>query len=82
MLKPEQYLCKGEKKMKAVKGYTKESYIENAPKHKEFKNIDLASKYLTTQYPTSLYDAILSILDDTNCDAIFFDDGSVVLIEP
>ncbi|MEE1078546.1 MAG: hypothetical protein UIC64_05775 [Agathobacter sp.] len=67
--------------MKAVKGSTKESYRELAPIAKDFETIEKASEYLASKYNQSKEYMTRSILDDTNCDAIFFDDNSVIILE-
>lgn len=66
--------------MKYVKGYTKDDY-RNAPTVLEFETIEQASEYLANKYKQSAEYMIRSIKDDTNCDAIYFDDGSVILRE-
>ena len=67
--------------MKAVKGYTKDSYRNLAPIAKEFITIDKAAEYLANKYNESKEYMTRSILDDTNGDAIYFDDNSVIILE-
>ena len=69
--------------MKAVRGYSKEYYRdpERAPIILEFTTIDAAAKHLAEKHGHSFDYMKLSVLDDTNCDAIFFDDGTVILYE-
>ena len=61
--------------MKAVKGYTKHDYImickEEGGEVFSFASIDEAA-----ELPTDV--ALDGILNDTNCDWIVFDDGSVI----
>lgn len=64
--------------MKAVKGYSKE-YYRNLYAHKEFSSVDSAAEYLSKRYDQSKGHLAESILNDTNCDAIYFDDNSVIL---
>lgn len=66
--------------MKAIKGYKKEDY-RNAPVVLEFQSIDEAAEYLAKKFSTSKDRMIDAIQNDTNCDAIYFDDGSVILNE-
>lgn len=67
--------------MKAVKGYTKEDYRNSAPVVKDFETIEKASEYLASKYNQSKEYMTRSILDDTNCDAIYFNDNSVIILE-
>ena len=67
--------------MKAVKGYTKEHYKSIAPTTKEFDTIEKASEYLANKYKESKVKMIKAIKDDTNCDAIYFEDKSVIILE-
>ncbi len=69
--------------MKAVKGYTKDHYrkIENAPVVKEFATISEAAEYLAQKHRSSTEYMVNSIMNDTNCDAIYFPDDSVILYE-
>lgn len=66
--------------MKAVKGYKKDDY-RNAPTVLEFETIEQAAEYLANKHNQSVNYMIRSIKDDTNCDAIYFNDGSVILRE-
>lgn len=68
--------------MKAVKSYTKEYYKQSAPSAMEFPSIESAAEYLLNkwhEHDIAYYTR--SILNDTNCDAIYFDDSSVVLLD-
>lgn len=72
--------------MKAVKGYSKGDYINNAKSSGmnslEFSTVEAAAEYVAAKYnKTSIIEAKEAILNDTNCDAICFDDGSVILYE-
>ena len=69
--------------MKAVKGYTKHDYImickEEGGEVFIFASIDEAAGYFSMfghELPTDV--ALDGILNDTNCDWIVFDDGSVI----
>lgn len=69
--------------MKAVKGYTKHDYImickEEGGEVFGFASIDEAAGYFSMfghELPTDV--ALDGILNDTNCDWIVFDDGSVI----
>lgn len=66
--------------MKAVKGYTKEDYMRG-PVNKEFASIDAAAEYLANKYHSNPEYMRESILNDTNCDAVYFPDGSVIITE-
>jgi len=66
--------------MKAVPGYTKDDY-RKAPVVLDFSTIAAAAEYLAQKYNQSIQDMEAAILNDTNCDAIYFDDGSVILNE-
>ena len=62
--------------MKAVKGYTKSDYIaickeEEGGEVFNFKSMDKAAEY-------SKKEAVAGIIDDTNCDWVFFEDESVI----
>lgn len=69
--------------MKAVKGYTKDYYRNgmSAPVILEFDNIGAAAEYLAKKHGLNEEYAAESIINDTNCDAIWFDDGTVILYE-
>ncbi len=69
--------------MKAIKGCTKEQYKEELAGGviKEFETIQEAAKYLAGKYNSTVEYMERSIADDTNCDAIYFEDGSVLLCE-
>ena len=69
--------------MKAVKDYTKDYYRKatSAPIIKEFAAIEAAAIYLSEKHNTSVNHMISSIMNDTNCDAVYFPDGSVILYE-
>ena len=69
--------------MKAVKGYEKNYYMQEteAPSVKEFDTIQQAAEYLANKYGTSVEYMTSSIMSSTNCDAIYFDDGSVIIYE-
>lgn len=67
--------------MKAVKGYDKESYKATAPIAKEFETIEKAAEYLSNKYKMDKEYMVRSIKDDTNCDAIYFEDNSVIILE-
>lgn len=69
--------------MKAVKGYTKHDYTmickEEGGEVFSFASIDEAAGYFSMfghEVPTNI--ALDGILNDTNCDWIVFDDGSVI----
>ena len=70
--------------MKAVKGYTKNDYIaicqeEDGGESFNFKSMNEAVKYFVKFMPGSLKkEAIARIKNDTNCDWVFFEDGSVI----
>lgn len=68
--------------MRAVKGYTKEDYLKNAKKSKtrEFANMEEAVKYVSRVFKMDKQTAQKSIENDTNCDMIYFEDGSVIVI--
>ena len=66
--------------MKAARGYTKDSYRQSAPSTTEFQSIEAAAEYLAKRWPEHSADFYTeSIMNDTNCDAIYFEDGSVIL---
>ena len=69
--------------MKAVKGYTKDYYLKetSAPIVKEFDTISQAAAYLAEKHGASVEYMTNSIMNDTNCDAIYFADGSVIIYE-
>lgn len=69
--------------MKAVRGYTKDDYQKetNAPIVKEFDTIAQAAAYLAKKHSASVEYMTSSIMNDTNCDAIYFEDGSVIIFE-
>ena len=70
--------------MKAVKGYTKSDYIaickeEEGGEVFNFKSMDKAAEYIVKFLPgSSKKEAVAGIINDTNCDWIVFDDGSVI----
>lgn len=67
--------------MKAVKGYTKDSYRQSAPSTTEFQSIEAAAEHLAKMWPEHNADFYAkSIMNDTNCDAVYFEDGSVILL--
>ena len=67
--------------MKTVIGYTKDSYKRSAPSATEFLSIEAAAKYLAERWPEHNADFYTkSIINDMNCDAIYFEDGSVILL--
>ena len=67
--------------MKAVRGYEKSYYIQRCPVAKEFETVQLAAEYLAEKYNATTESMIDSIMNDTNCDAVYFPDGTVVLCE-
>lgn len=78
--------------MKAANGCEKEYYrtSTNAPIVKEFSKLGDAIEYLATKYNVSMdfeeradfmIKTAANIVDDANCDAIYFPDGSVILYE-
>lgn len=68
--------------MKAVEGYKKDFYKQECWNIGgdviEFPSIQKAAKNLSKLTGFSEDVAVESILDDTNCDWIAFDDGSVI----
>lgn len=68
--------------MKAVKGYTKEYYkaecIEEGGEPFEFSSFEEAARHLAYMGRYSVEIAKQGIENDTNCDWIFFEDGSVI----
>lgn len=68
--------------MKAVKGYTKHDYImickEEGGEVFSFASIDEAAGYFSSRHELPTDVALDGILNDTNCDWIVFDDGSVI----
>ena len=70
--------------MKAVKGYTKNDYIaickeEEGGEVFNFKSMCEAVEYIAKFLPgSSKKEAVARIINDTNCDWIVFDDGSVI----
>lgn len=67
--------------MRAVRGYKKSDYQKMSPNVMEFDSIQEAAEYLAEKHSQSVEYMVQSIKDDTNCDAIYFEDGSVVLLE-
>ncbi len=67
--------------MKSVKGYSKEYYKNRSPVAKEFETIENAAEYLASKYGSTVKKMKDSILNDTNCDAVYFEDGTVILCE-
>ena len=69
--------------MKAPKGYTKDYYRKeiNAPVVKEFDTIEAAAIYLSEKHNASVKHMTSSIMNDTNCDAVYFPDGSAIVYE-
>ena len=67
--------------MKAVKGKEKSYYLDQAPIAKEFDTIEQAAKYLADKYNSSVEYMTHCIMDETNRDAVYFFDGTVVLLE-
>lgn len=68
--------------MKAIEGFSKEDYKkEKAPVILEFDTIEKAAEYLAKKYNQSVEQMIKCIKDDTNCDAIYFNDNTVILKE-
>lgn len=67
--------------MKAVKGYDKDYYRQTAPVVMEFEDIAQAAEYIAKKYGQPVEDMTHSIMNETNCDAIYFDDGTVILLE-
>ena len=74
-------IIKEDNNMEAVKGYDKESYRQRCPVVKEFDSIQNAAEYLAQKYNSTVEKMTDSIMNDTNCDAVYFPDGSVVLCE-
>ena len=66
--------------MKYVKGFKKDDYLRGDV-NKEFDTMEQAAKYYSEKHGISIEDAIERIKNDTNCDAIYFDDGSVIINE-
>lgn len=69
------------KKMRAVRGYKKSDYQKMSPNVMEFDSIQEAAEYLAEKHSQPVEDMVKAIENDTNCDAIYFEDGSVVLLE-
>lgn len=67
--------------MRAVRGYKKSDYLKMSPNVMEFNSIMEAAEYLAEKHSQSVEDMVKAIENDTNCDAIYFEDGSVVLLE-
>ena len=69
--------------MKAVREYTKDYYRKeiNAPIVKEFSTIEAAVVYLAEKHGANMEDMVSNITNDTNCDAVYFPDGSVIVYE-
>ena len=66
--------------MEASRGYSKEDY-KKAPVNLEFPTIDAAAEYLAAKHDSTEEAMRACIQDDTNCDAVVFEDGSVILNE-
>lgn len=66
--------------MKAVKGYDKEYYRATSPSVEEFETIDQAAEALVNKFGGVKEYFINSIMDDTNCDCIYFPDDSVIIL--
>lgn len=66
--------------MKAAKGYSKEDY-QKSPVVLEFETIEKAAEYLEEKYNQDKGDMIKAIKDDANEDAVYFEDGTVILNE-
>lgn len=68
--------------MKAVKGYTKEYYktecIEEGGEPFEFNSLSEAAGHLANMGGYTVEVAKQGIENDTNCDWILFEDGSVI----
>ena len=70
--------------MKAVKGYTKNDYIaickeEEGGEVFNFKSMCEAVEYIAKFLPgSSKKEAVARIINDTNCDWVFFEDESVI----
>lgn len=70
--------------MKAVKGYTKNDYIaickeEEGGEVFNFKSMCEAVEYIAKFLPgSSKKEAVAGIINDTNCDWVFFEDESVI----
>lgn len=67
--------------MKAVRGCSKEDYVNASPKAIEFATIEAAAEYLASRTGHTVEHMIAAIYDDTACDFIWFDDGSALVIE-
>ena len=69
--------------MMAVKGYTKDYYRNEAaaPVVLEFPTIEAAAEYISEKHGNTVDYCIDCIMNDTNGDAFYFEDGSVILYE-
>ena len=72
--------------MKSAKGYTKENYTTRCEKSGgtviHFESMKNAVEYYRILYPQRTEsEAEKAIRNDTNCDWIVFDDGSVLICE-
>lgn len=67
--------------MKAVRGYKKSDYKKMSPKVLEFETVQAAAEYLAKKHGEPTESMVRSIKNDTNCDAIYFDDDSCLLLE-
>lgn len=69
--------------MRAAKCFDKSDYINpaNAPCIKEFATIANAAEYLAEKYNEPVERMTAAIMNDTNADAFYFADGSVVIYE-
>lgn len=68
--------------MKAVKGYSKDYYKKECAQEGgeafEFSSMDQAAEHLANMGGYTLEAARAGIENDTNCDWIYFEDGSVL----
>lgn len=70
--------------MKAVKGYTKNDYIaickeEEGGEAFNFKSMCEAVEYIAKFLPgSSKKEAVARIINDTNCDWVFFEDETII----
>lgn len=71
---------RGKQTMKAANGYSKEDY-KKAPVVLEFETMEKAAEYLEKKYNQDKESIIRAIEDDTNEDAVYFEDGTVILNE-
>lgn len=70
--------------MKAVNGFTKEQYKNEVLAGgyiREFDTVKEAAEYLAKKYDQTTEKMTENIMNDTNSDAIYFDDGSTLLCE-